>query len=95
MQADLRTEPREAIALPLHLASGERGVTRDISATGLFFEIDCSHPLGSELDLTVELNLDGRAVRLECRGQVVRVEHAGERTGVAVKMLASRLESTA
>ena len=93
MKNEHRSEPREQVELPVRLAEGGTGTTRDVSATGLFFEIDCEQPLGSAIELTVELNVDGRAMLMKCHGQVVRVEKLDGRTGVAVKMQRSRLEA--
>lgn len=93
MRKEHRSEPREQVELPVRLAEGGTGTTRDVSATGLFFEIDCEQPLGSAIELTVELNVDGRAMLMKCHGQVVRVEKLDGRTGVAVKMQRSRLEA--
>ncbi|HJV28052.1 MAG TPA: PilZ domain-containing protein, partial [Aromatoleum sp.] len=93
MEKELRSEPREQIALPLSGANGVGGATVNISATGLFFEICSEEQLGSEVDVTVELDVGGRAFALKCHGQVVRVERHANRIGLAIKMQDSQLES--
>lgn len=89
MRPDNRFEPRVQVKLPLRLANGETGITRDVSTTGLFFEMDGERFLDTEIDLSVGLSVHGRPVWLPSRGRVVRVEHQGGRTGVAVKLLTS------
>ncbi len=89
MRQENRFEPRVQVKLPLRLANGETGITRDVSTTGLFFEMDGDQSLDSEIDLSVGLSVHGRAVWLPSRGRVVRVEHHGKSTGIAVKLLTS------
>lgn len=86
-----RVAPRERIALPLDLRDGTRAVTRDISATGLFFEIEGSHVIGGLVDF--ELHLVEARVKFMSTGEIVRLEHANGKTGVAVRLLAPRLEA--
>ena len=93
MRKEHRGEAREQVELPIRLADGAGGVTQNISASGLLFEVDCSKPLGSEIDLTVELQMDNRTLYLKCHGKVVRVESHGNRTGIAVQMLSSHLQA--
>jgi len=93
MKEELRSEPRERIALPISASDGVGGATCDVSATGLYLELCSKEPLGSEIDLTVELDLGDRTVLLRCHGQVVRVERRANRIGLAVKVQDSRLES--
>jgi len=71
MKEARRKAPREQVALPLKTANGCVGKTRDVSASGLFIEIDCEQPRDGEIELTVDLSLDERVIQVECRGQVV------------------------
>jgi hypothetical protein len=75
--------------LPLRLANGATGVTRDVSNTGLYFELDGEHSLDDELDLSVGLSVHGRPVWLESHYKVMRIDRHDGNTGVAVKLLAS------
>jgi len=78
--------------LPLSV-NGKAGVTRDISATGVFFEIDENFSAGTKIQFEVELNTPGGPLRLVCDGEVVRVVTEGGRSGVAAKILNQSIES--
>ena len=74
-------------ATPIELKDG-RGITRDFSSTGIFFETDKSFTQGQPIDFTIVLenvNPDG-PVRVKCRGEIVRVEESGQKIGVAVTL---------
>ena len=90
MKTELRTETRERIELPVQ-AGGQAGLTRDISATGLYFMTDSALLVGSAIELEIELSLATGNVKLKGQGQVVRIEPQGQQTGVAVKFRESRL----
>lgn len=91
MQSEHRTEPREPIRLPVALAGGKQTVTRDISATGLFFEMDSVPQVGGLIDLEIELDTPSGPVKLKAQGQIMRIEQHAGKTGVGVKLLNSRL----
>jgi len=63
-----------------------KGITRNFSSTGIFFETDKSFTQGQPIDFTIVLeNVDpDRPVRVKCRGEIVRVEDSGQKIGVAV-----------
>ena len=87
-----RVEERVAMAVPVVLPDGTQGTTRDISASGIYFETD-SLPLVSPLAFTVEFrNESGAGMALRCRGQVLRVERNNGRVGIAARIRESRLE---
>ena len=87
-----RVEPRESLALPLQLRDGSRAVTRDISASGLYFEIPGLHQVDGFVDF--EMQLEEAGMKFTAVGRIVRLEHRQGRTGIAVELLAPRLEST-
>jgi len=87
MRQERRTELRVDVKLPLRLANGETGITRDISSHGLFFEMDEECSLADELELSVGLSLHGRTVWQEKQYKVIRVERNQGRMGVAVQLL--------
>lgn len=89
MFQEQRQDPRERLALPLALAGGPHAVTRDISATGLFFVFDGEHVVRGPVD--IELNLPEYAMRFCSSGEIVRIEHGDGRTGVAVRLVNPRL----
>ena len=91
MKGTYRIEPREQITLPLQLIGGGNGVTRDISACGLYFETDSEQQVGSLIEFEIELDTPGGPMKFKAQGQIVRIEPLGGRTGAGVKLLASRL----
>lgn len=91
MPADQRQSPREHLQLPVTLKGGECGLTSNISATGVMFELDRVQQVGSLVDFEIHLDTAGGPVRLVAHGKVVRVTEQGERTGVAVQLIESRL----
>jgi hypothetical protein len=84
---DRRKAERYQAALPVELTQGT-GITRNLSACGVFFETDCAFCTGEVIEFTLVLEyLDpGRPVRLQCRGRVVRVDQHGRIMGVAVEI---------
>lgn len=88
-----RSEPRERVDLPLQLGDGQTGVARDISASGLFIETDSEQSMGSLVDVEIELDTPGGPMKLKAQGRIVRIESQGGRKGVAVKLVASKLEA--
>lgn len=68
---------------------GAAGVTRNVSASGIYFETAVPYVVGSEVDLTIDLDTPGGTMKLRCRGEIVRVKPAEGRMGVAVKILSS------
>ena len=79
--------PRHLGATPVELKNG-KGITRDFSSTGIFFETDKSFTPGQPIDFTIVLeNVDpDRPVRVNCQGEIVRVEESGKKIGVAVSI---------
>ena len=93
MTIEKRIEARKPVKLQLTLEDGSTGMTRDVSATGLFFEIDKQLELGNVIDFSIELSTNGRSMWLKERAQVLRIEARGKRTGVAARVLDSRLQA--
>jgi hypothetical protein len=83
-KAEDRRAPRHKGKLPVELESG-KGVTRDFSGSGVFFETDRSFSPGQFIEFTLVLeHIDpDRPVRLKCRGEIVRIEASGQKIGVA------------
>ena len=90
-RANKRREERVQAGLLVALASGGSGVTRDISATGIFFETEAQYTKGNQIDLTVELDAPAGRLQLKCQGEIVRVEQHDGKVGVAVKITDSIL----
>jgi hypothetical protein len=88
-----RIEPRESLAIPLKLGDGSTAVTRDISATGMYFEIKGSYELAGAV--VFEMQLAELGVKFTAEGEIVRVEHRAGNTGFAVKLHQPRFEPLA
>lgn len=90
-EQEKRREEQVFTQLPVELGAA-MGVTRDVSATGLYIETDAQYPVGGKIDLSVELDTPGGKMILKCHGSIVRLEHHGTKTGVAVKIIDSTIE---
>jgi PilZ domain len=91
---DRRKATRFQVALPVEWPEGT-GITRDLSAGGVFFETGRVFGLGEiiQFALVLEYIDPGQPVRLQCRGRVVRLERRGNTMGVAVAIVAYRLDA--
>ncbi|OGA22818.1 MAG: hypothetical protein A3H34_04555 [Betaproteobacteria bacterium RIFCSPLOWO2_02_FULL_67_19] len=89
---DHRSEERVRAALPVKLGNAS-GITRDVSASGIFFETDAAYAIGNSIRFAVDLDTPGGRVALKCSGEIVRLEPRDGRIGVAVHIIESRLES--
>jgi len=87
-----RREERIQAALPVNLGNGI-GVTRDVSASGLYFEADSTFSPGSSISFSIDIETPGGAMVLSCRGQIVRVDQRGKQQGVAVRILESAVHA--
>lgn len=88
MGSERRRAHRHQTALPVEWESG-RGVTRDVSIGGVYFEADHA-PADVQADVILTVLIEGAfpdvAARFQCRGTVVRVDQEGEgKYGVAVR----------
>jgi hypothetical protein len=93
MFIEQRVEPREILALPLKLEDGCSAVTRNISASGMYLEISGLHTLRGLV--VFEMHLADARMKFTAEGEVVRIEHRGGNTGLAVKLRTPRLEPLA
>lgn len=84
----LRAADRFASELPLHI-KGVDGLTKNVSATGVYFETTAQPEPGSRVNFVVEVVINGQNVNMVCAGQVVRVDHIDGKVGVAVKLTSS------
>jgi hypothetical protein len=91
MFEEQRVEPRERLALPLKLGDGTPAVTRDVSATGLFFVTDGEYAMEGLVDFEMHL-LEAR-MKFTSIGRIIRLEFSDGRTGVAVRLMNPRLEA--
>ncbi len=90
--AERREAPRLPIGLPVELDHGQ-GWTCDISASGVFFETDESLTPGAPIKFSLLLeHVYPNPFRLECQGQIIRVERRGGKVGVAAAITAYQLK---
>jgi len=84
MESEKRRATRHQGKLPVKLKDA-KGVTRDFSSSGIFFETDRSFSLGQPIEFTIVLEYADPAgpIRMKCRGEIVRVEESGQKIGVA------------
>jgi hypothetical protein len=87
-----RSEERVNVVLPVIL-DDKIGVTRDVSAAGISFEVDAKYALGSEISFVIELEILNEKMLLKCKGHIIRTETHGQKTGVAVKIAESIIEA--
>ncbi len=81
---EIRRAKRVRAALPVKLGKAQ-GVTRDVSASGVFFETEKSYAVGNSIHFAIDLDTPwGKAV-FDCRGSIVRLERHDGTLGVAVR----------
>jgi hypothetical protein len=84
---------RVKASFPVHFSDSTKGMTQDISATGIFLELDASQEPGSKISFWVVLDTPGAKVKLVCEATVVRVEQADGKTKVATKIISQELQA--
>jgi PilZ domain len=91
--SDRRQAQRITVPLSVELENG-KGITRDVSATGVFFVTDLSFSIGTPITLWLVLaGVDPVGpLRVRCQGRVVRVERCDGASGVAVAIASHDLE---
>lgn len=82
-----RRAERIHLEAPVMLANGS-GLSRDISESGIYFVTDQHLAPGSVINLTVHLDFicPGKRLHFDCRGEILRVEQAGDQYGVAASL---------
>ena len=80
-----RSDDRFATELSVEI-DGVHGLTRNISATGIYFEANLAPAPGSRVSFTVEVMVRGERLKLLCEGEVVRVEENHGVSGIAAKL---------
>ena len=71
-----------------------RGITRDVSASGMFYETEHVLPFGEQIRVVLlfKQGLPEVPLRVLCEGRVVRVEPREGKAGVAVAFTSYRFE---
>ena len=82
-----RASQRIQVEVPVYLGE-EKAVTRDVSWAGIYFMTKQFFSEGGDLNFSMDLTyaLHGKPIKLECQGEVIRVERHGEQYGVAAKI---------
>lgn len=93
---DRRQAQRIAVPLSVELENG-KGVTRDVSAAGVFFVTDLAFSIDKPINLCLVLERVDPVgpLRVRCHGRVVRVEGTDGARGVAVAIVSHNLEPAA
>jgi hypothetical protein len=88
-----RSDSRVRCSLPV-CVRGSTGLTRDISASGIFFEInDPIKNLGSTFTFSIELSTPGGPLKMICTGEVVRLEKRRGKLGIAARITNQAMQS--
>ncbi len=87
-----RLSERFEMELPVSLANGKAGITRDLSVSGLSFTSREPYAIGEHVELTVEYLLDGHNFPLRCEATVVRCDPCQGGFTVGAKLAAAFLE---
>ena len=98
MAKEPRRHNRVETEVPVELDDGSSALTRNISPAGIYFVGDGHPKKGQLIRFTLEFvnpaDPSGKML-LACQGEVVRVDDAGGRYGVAVQINESRIERRA
>ena len=73
--------------------NGVRGVTHNVSATGLYILQKAQSEMGSRIDFVVDLGIRGGTLKLCCEGEVVRVDKVEDRFGIGIKILSQVMKT--
>lgn len=87
LSEEKRLSQRIQVEIPVYI-NQERAVTRDISWSGIYFLTEQNLSEGKELNFSIDLNyaLPGKPVKLDCQGEIIRIERQGDRFGIAARI---------
>lgn len=82
-----RATERIEVEVPVHLETGS-GISRNVSLSGIYFLTDQTFEEGKRFRFTIEFEfaIPGRPIHLDCTAQVLRMEHQGEKLGIAARI---------
>ena len=96
--SEVKGERRRSTRYPANLVvemEDRKGVTRNVSASGVYIEMRERPVIGEPVLFTLVLeHATPRPLRLACVGNVVRVEPNGQRYGVALAITSHEIESS-
>lgn len=87
-----RKEERVPADLRVDLGSAGIGTARDVSPSGIYFEMESGATPGMCISFDIDFETPGGKLILSCLGEIVRVERRDSRMGVGVKILTSQLQ---
>ena len=85
--------PRVKAEFPVYAPNGLVGRTKDISATGIFLELDSNQKPGSIISFWVELDTPGAKMKLACEAEVVRIDQEDGKTKLGTKIISQELQA--
>jgi len=83
---DQRHDTRTHAQLPVLLDEGQ-GVTRDISASGMYIMQSSRQEIGTHIEFWVQMNTSIGAMNLRGEGEICRIEQTGDQVGIGIKIL--------
>lgn len=86
----VRASERVKTVLPVNI-DGVKGITRDISTSGIFLEVESPIEPGKVVEFLVTLDSPSGDLVLTCKGEVVRAEEFEQSYGIATKILSLTL----
>jgi len=78
--------------IPLQI-NGMSSIAKDISATGIFFELDETHEIGSKIQFQLDISTPGGPLVVLCEAQVTRVVKKDGQFGIGAKILSQQIKS--
>jgi hypothetical protein len=89
-----RRMPRYPVSLAVETEKG-KGLTRDISTSGIYFETQELYSAGAPIRFTLVLEYsEPMPIRLSCAGEVLRVDAHGDTFGVAASITSHSIKSS-
>ena len=86
----IRGSERVKTVLPVSI-DGVKGITRDVSSSGIFLEVESPIEPGKIVEFLVTLDSPGGDLVMSCQGEVVRAEEFERSYGIATKILSLEL----
>ena len=82
-----RSSQRIQVEVPVYIGQ-EKAISRDVSWSGIYFLTEQSFEQGCQLNFALDLAyaLPDEPVKLDCQGEVIRVEQQGLKYGIAARI---------
>ena len=86
----IRGSERVKAVLPVSI-DGIKAITRDVSSSGIFLELESPIEPGKIVEFLVTLDSPTGNLQISCQGEVVRAEEFEQSYGIAAKILSMEL----